>query len=294
MCDHKVWLHLLKQTVEFSVEFSEQLFNFVPESRRPELMGEVLRAAASKFPSSDPGIHGCPVKLSWTVQGWGAPETMDMKNSNDVGTNLKELSSVAKAVRINFTILEVQCLNSPPAFSGFTDHFIYHHNLNEQFTTYNRMIAKHVKLQGEKLENFEFGEIDFLSMKETFLSLQRISNNWKVHQFRVNALPCVMKDVPAASSLDNGHICKLFVTWQGGVPVRLRALKRVWEISDEMYMNERYTIEQVFLKGGRGEDQETRQTRSRSRRQEQEQEQEAAWQSVIDYFLRVGANTIEM
>ena len=77
----------------------------------------------------------------------------------------------------------------------------------------------------------------------------------------------------------------------------LRALKRVWEISDEMYMNERYTIEQVFLKGGRGEEQEPGpQTRSRSRRQkqEQEQEQEAAWQSVIDYFLRVGANTIEM
>ena len=162
MCDRVVWLHLLKQTVGFSVEFSEQLFNFVPESRRPELMGEVLRAAASKFPASDPRIHGCPVKLSWTVQGWGAPETMDMKDSNDVGTNLKELSSVAKAVRINFTILEVevQCLKSSPAFCGFTHHyndlFTYHYNLNEQFTTYNRMIAKHVKMQGEKLANFEF------------------------------------------------------------------------------------------------------------------------------------------
>ena len=92
-------------------------------------------------------------------------------------------------------------------------------------------------------------------MKKTFFSLQRISNNWKVHQFRVL---CPLKDVPAASSLDNGHIHKLFVTWHRAPwnPVSLRALKRVWEISDEMYMNERYTIEQVFLKGGRGEEQE--------------------------------------
>ena len=110
MCDRVVWLHLLKQTVEFSKEKLKQLFNFVPESRRPELMPELLRAAASKFPSSDPRIHGSPVKIIWTVQGSGALETMDMKDSNDVGTNLKELSSVAKAVRINFTILEVQCL----------------------------------------------------------------------------------------------------------------------------------------------------------------------------------------
>ena len=78
MCDHVVWLHLLKQTVEFSKEKLEVLVNFVPENRRSELMPEVVRAAARKFPSSDPG-RGSPVKIIWTVQGFDAPETMDME-----------------------------------------------------------------------------------------------------------------------------------------------------------------------------------------------------------------------
>ena len=107
MCDHKVWLHLLKQTAEFSKEKLEELVDFVPEKRRPELMPEVLRAAASKLPSSDP--RSSPIKIIWTVQDWGAPETLDMMGGHlgACSNNLKELQTVAKAVRINFTILEV-------------------------------------------------------------------------------------------------------------------------------------------------------------------------------------------
>ena len=113
MCDGLVWLHLLKQTTEFSNETLEGLVGFVPKNRRSVLMPEVLRAAASKFPSSDPR-RGSLLKIIWTVQGWGAPKTMDMEGyvagHKNFYSNVEELKNVAKTVGVNFTILEVQGL----------------------------------------------------------------------------------------------------------------------------------------------------------------------------------------
>ena len=276
VCDHMVWLHLLKQTVEFSKEKLEVLVNFVPENRRSELMPEVVRAAARKFPSSDPG-RGSPVKIIWTVQGFDAPETMDMEGYmegytegvmepdtveymedfpysprvNNFYSNVEKLKDVAKAVRIDFTILEVQGLES------------------SFLTTWNnlKMIVDHVEQQDEKLANFEMIGIGFSPfLDEVFFSLQRLSKKWKVKEVGVDVDD--LEDL-AASSLDNGHIVSLSFNWYWGEPVNLNALQRVWEISDEMEINGTY---EVFLKGGRGED------------------CKEAWQSVIDFFLRVNGN----
>ena len=59
VCDRVVWLHLLKQTTDFSKETLEGLFDFVPENRRSVLMPEVLRAAARRFPSWGVGKLVC-------------------------------------------------------------------------------------------------------------------------------------------------------------------------------------------------------------------------------------------
>ena len=101
VCDRVVWLHLLKQTAVFSKEKLKELVSFVRENRRSELMPEVLRAAASKFPPSDPRRKRSTVRIIWTVQGWGAPETMDMEGyvghgeNNFTCSNVKELTNVA-------------------------------------------------------------------------------------------------------------------------------------------------------------------------------------------------------
>ena len=81
MCDRTVWLRLLNQTAEFSEEKLEELFKFVRENRRAELMPEVVRVAASKFPSSHPhDRRGSPPKIIWTVEGWGTSETLEANN----------------------------------------------------------------------------------------------------------------------------------------------------------------------------------------------------------------------
>ena len=179
---------------------------------------------------------------------------------------MKELKNVAKAVGINFSILEVQGFDSPLHFTACFR------------TTCNnfKMIADHVEQQDEKLANFEVIAMGMnQTLNETFFLLQRMSMKWKVQEVEVIVgslpnRPLIKLDHLAGSSLlDKGHIGILYVDWYRE-PVSLNALKRVWEISDEMYINEK-----VKLKGGRGED------------------GEAAWQHVIDYFLRVDGNTID-
>ena len=229
------------------------------------------RTAASKFPSSDPR-RGSLLKIIWTVQGWGAPKTMDMEGyvagHKNFYSNVEELKNVAKTVGVNFTILEVQGLEYLAlSFGAPCSSF--------------KMIADHVSQQGEKLDNLEIfciGRSPFLN--ETFLSLQRMIKKWKVKEavvfVDVDHYPgrsLKLDDLAATYSLGNGHIGCLYVNWFNREPVSLTALKRVWEISDEMYIND-YANETLF-KGGRTED------------------RESAWQPVLDYFLHADANTID-
>jgi len=261
VCDRKVWFHLLKQTAEFSKEKLEELVDFVPEKRRPELMPEVLRAAASKLPSSDP--RSSPIKIIWAVQGWGAPETLDMMGGNfgACSNNLKELQTVAKAVRINFTILEVL---------GFESSWGQHYPIFDSL----KKIAVHVEQQGEKLANFEMSRIP-LVLNETFLSLQRMSMKWKVKQVSVSLSSGTwmmeLLNYLADSSLDNGHIGNLLVHLCQE-HVNLIALKKVWEIADEMVIILSIGHGLLKFKGGRGED------------------PDAAWQLVTNFFLHVNGN----
>ena len=275
VCDHMVWVHLLKQITEFPKERLEELFNFVPEVQRSELMPEVLRAAASKLPSYRPPLqrNPNPMKIVWTLQGRGALETLDIKGSDGyVDHYYKELKNVAKAVRTSFIILEVHW--SPALWEDL------------------KMIANHVKVQGQKLGKFELSKIGWRHgphphpphpiSNKTFFSLCTMSMNWKVHEVEVGvASDFLLKlDLLAGSSLENGHIGRLTV-FKEKERVDLTALKRVWQISDELlickgfpYRQEPYPrpVQLVKVGGGRGED------------------QEAVWQTVLDFFLRGNNN----
>ena len=250
MCDRTVWLRLLNQTAEFSEEKLEELFKFVRENRRAELMPEVVRVAASKFPSSHPhDRRGSPPKIIWTVEGWGTSETLE-------ANNLKMLKDVATAVRINFTILEVQEMDS----------WIAVNNL--------KMITDHVKQQGIKLASFEMYETrcHLAAFNETFLSLCKMSIRWKVQRLTAQTMTMsgygwLKLDDLVGGSLDNGHIGHLAVC-KTGEQVNLNALKRVWEIADEMlYIHDWLAGDRIQGPGGRGE------------------EREAVWQRVIDFFF---------
>ena len=225
-------------------------------------MPEVLRAAASKLPSSDPRILS-PPKIIWTVQGWAAPETLDMMGGHlsACSNNVKDLQTVAKALGINFSILEVQNFESCQVTWG-------------SMTTFDSLktICDHVEQQDEKMANFETNRIPHALLKETFLSLQRMSMKWKVKQAAVilGSDPWSMTlDDLAGSSLGNGHIGTLFVHMRLE-PVNLNTLKKVWEIADEMVIFSHNGRE--LLKGGRGED------------------PEAAWQLVTNFFILHGNN----
>ena len=168
MCDRTVWLRLLNQTAEFSEEKLEELFKFVRENRRAELMPEVVRVAANKFPSSHPhDRRGSPPKIIWTVEGWGTSETLE-------ANNLERLKDVATAVRINLTILEVQEMDS----------------WNRIAVNNLKMITDHVKQQDIKLASFEMGAIGYNhpAHNETFLPLCKMSISWKVQSLTVQTM----------------------------------------------------------------------------------------------------------
>ena len=251
---------MLKQTSEFSKEKLEELVNFVLEKGRgrAELMAEVLKVAASKFPpSSNPFTEGSPPKIIWTVEGWGASETLD-------ANNVKELKDVAKAVGINFTILEVQEFG--------VDDMIMINNL--------KMIADHAKQQSEKLANFEVSLIGNLGdplENETFLSLCKMSIKWKTGMINVATTEKIWTDGfkledLAGGSLDHGHIGRLIVHMVDQQEVNLNGLQRVWAIADEMELYVHPFILPVVYRsteviGGRGK------------------EKEATWQRVVDFVL---------
>ena len=167
---------------------------------------------------------------------------------------------MAKAVRINFTILEVL---------GFESSWGQHYPIFDSL----KKIAVHVEQQGEKLTNFEMSRIP-LVLNETFLSLQRMSIKWKVKQVSVSLSSGAWGmelDYLAGSSLDNGHIGNLLVHL-GQEHVNLIALKRVWEIADEMVIISSIGHGLLKFKGGMGED------------------PDAAWQLVTNFFLHVNGN----
>ena len=266
MCDRKVWLHLLKQTAHFSKQKLEELVDFAGgEDRSPELMRELLRVAASRWKFSPEPRQKNLLKITWTVPGWGAPDTLLTRG---IVCNVKELTNVARTVGVKFTILEVQC-------SGcFFELAMY-----GQTKTDLHLIASHVEQQGEKLSNLELpvimsGECD---AKEIFLSLQRRSLKWSVGVFHVTLEPqgheIQLGDL-AGIPLETGHIGTL-VVHKRQEQVSLDALNRVWKIADEMSILMRVDLLNPIrfqLRGGRGED------------------QEKAWQHVVNFFHNIDAN----
>ena len=270
-----VWFHLLEQIRDFPKERLEELVQFVPEVRRSELMPEVLRSAASKFYPL--AAQRTPIKITWTLQGCGTPETSDIRGSDGyVGHFYKKLKNVAKLLGINFTILEVNW--SPHDWDSL------------------KMIAKHLKQQGEKLVNFELDKIGVDHppypnppnpySNKTFFSMCMMSKKWKVNVVGVGVqnsslLPwqntyMLKMDHLAGSSLENGHICRLEI-YKEKEQVDLTVLKRVWQIADEMlifhgFPRNQEPVQLLKVRGGRGED------------------PEAGWKTVLNFFLHGNNN----
>ena len=164
--------------------------------------------------------------------------------------NLKEFTDVAKAVRTTPTILEVQGLPGVTARDNL------------------KRITNLVEQQGEKLASCEWTNVDPYFSKEAFFPLQRMSMKWKAN--RVEVMVGIsgnhLADL-AGSSLVNGHIGSLVVNYFVG-QVDLTALKRVWEIADEMHICRFHLLYEVLnVGGGRGED------------------REEAWQLVLNFFF---------
>ena len=231
-------------------------------------MPEVLRAAARRFPSFEVEEGKNPIKIVWTLQGWAAPETFYVEGDIDVElyydynghynyrgyyfNNLKEFTDVAKAVRTTPTILEVQGLPGVTARDNL------------------KRITNLVEQQGEKLASCEWTGLDLYVNTDEFFVLQRMSIKWKASRLKVSVGGGWNRKLAefAGSSLDNGHIGSLVVTWyQEQGAVNLTALKRVWEIADEMRIHKNRFDLLLNVGGGRGED------------------REEAWQLVLNLFL---------
>ena len=204
----------------------EQLANFGINGS-PDMMSEVLKAAASRmqFPCDETAAR---VKVS--VQGWGAPVTLDV-----AGENLVELTGVAQAVGAKFTLEEVEVVDC------FWD-------VDRSL----RNIFRHMEDQKEMLAHTEFDYV-WMTSPRAFLifvfALLRVSKRWKVRNlvgYPGNRLSEFPTDV-----VDSGHIDRLQII--GKEVDDLDALKRIWEISEKVIIKEGGQAASSTLGGGRGE-----------------------------------------
>ena len=203
-----------------------------------------------RHPFPEVGEGKNPIKIIWTLQGWAAPETLLYCDYNN--NNLEEFTDVAKAVRTTPTILEVQGLSSLVSLKNL------------------KRITDLVEQQGEKLASCEWTGLDLYVNTDEFFVLQRMSMKWKASRLKVSVGGGWNRKLAefAGSSLDNGHIGSLVVTWyQEQGAVNLTALKRVWEIADEMRIHKNRFDLLLNVGGGRGED------------------RDEAWQLVLNLFL---------
>ena len=131
-----MWLGHLQGIAEFTKEVVEKLAIFGTNGS-PEMMGEVLKAAASRMKIC--GKTAARIKVS--VQGWGDPVTMDLP-----GENLVHLTRLARVVGAELIVEEVECFRSMDGVRG------------ELIFKILQMVVNHMEQQKEMLAFTELNE----------------------------------------------------------------------------------------------------------------------------------------
>lgn len=236
VCDRIVWRNLLKKIGEFSKEKLEELVVFGKKGSA-EMMPEVVKEEARRIPFCPPlqntpwEVLGDPllqeylsacrkrVKITLAVpEGWGTGETFEVG-----AQGLEKLNTVAQAVGAKFTIEEVD------DFRPLRNKEIL------------KMIAAHMDQQGGKLGKLAISVVDLMGLStedaELFFALLKMSNSWSINLLLLeNHTPHDYWTSLASISAANGHINQLIlpITDFGDGELNLNALRKVWEISDQM------------------------------------------------------------
>ena len=223
MGDREVWVSHLQGIGHFSKEVVEKLAIFGINGS-PEMMSEVLKATASRM--HFPRDMVMTVKVS--IQGWGAPVNMDV-----AGHNLEELTGVAQTVGAKFILEEVECFW-----------------LDDRIRRILQKIISHAEDQKVMLAYTALSSLWMINPCE--LLVLGVSKRWKIRNlqnFPGRTLADFTTDIVASGQIEKFHIKKKEVD-------NLDALKRIWEISANVTIDEGGQEGFSTFGGGRGENPE--------------------------------------
>ena len=226
MGDREVWVSHLQGIAHFSKEVVEKLAIFGINGS-PEMMSEVLKAAASRIPRFTPAITAI-MRVQVSVHGWGAPVNMDV-----AGENLEKLTGVAQAVGAKFIMKEVQCFWPCDTVCRIL-----------------QKIITHVEDQKVMLAYTALSSLWMINPCE--LLVLGVSKRWKIRNlqnFPGRTLADFTTDIVASGQIEKFHIKKKEVD-------NLDALKRIWEISANVTIDEGGQEGFSTFGGGRGENPE--------------------------------------
>ena len=241
-----MWVAHLQGIALFSKEVVEKLALF--GTNGSPMMGEVLKAAASRKKISDETAVAVRIKVS--VQGWGEPITMNL-----AGENLEGLIGVGRGVGAELIVEEVIQMQSwsMPFIGVDVDKIL-------------KTIVSHLD-QKERSVHTEWNQL-FLgnfTADDSFplFSLFKLSKSWKLGMLTAlfaSSLAPFPTDVVAAGQI--GFLVLLELT---SAVDNLDALKRFWEVSASL--NIHHGVEDTTVGGGKGEN------------------PDADWQQVLDILM---------
>ena len=231
-----MWLGHLQGIAQFTKEVVEKLAIFGTNGS-PEMMGEVLKAAASRMKIC--GKTAARIKVS--VQGWGNPVTMDLP-----GENLEEVMSVAQAVGAKFSVEEVEYFRSLEGPARESRKIL-------------QMVLNHMEDQEEMLAFTELHRVpltlsqsdNVTPAEELFFALLKVSKRWKIGKLGIlfeDPLARFPMDLLAAGHIEQMCIGK-WVMRLGN----LDDLRRIWEITAKVTVYGTHGRPDTTLGGGKGE-----------------------------------------
>ena len=225
-----MWGGHLQGIDRFSKEVLEKLALFGANGS-PEMMGEVVKAAATRLEIS--GAAAVRIKVS--VQGWGDPVTLNL-----AGQNFEDLTVVARGVGAKLIVEEVILKCSWPSGVLTRDKIV-------------QGIVSHLENQKEQLVYTEFYRVymGFPMADDLFFSLLKVSKSWKVRElagFFIHSLARFSTDVVAG-----GQIGQMIPMRQKLGVEKPDGLRRIWEVTEKLIIR---GDQETTLGGGRGENQD--------------------------------------
>ena len=230
-------------------------------NRGPEVMGEVLRAAARSFEPFNPLNPPYPGRICISVsvdQGWGGPDTVKLADFN-----LRKLDAVAQAVGVTYNIVEVDMAHCVPgkrcqALSSWFNVKIL------------GRIANHMEEQTESMDSLKLCAWDsdqYQVSKMHFSSLLKVTKEWRIgHINSVVAFYQFFADLPTECAAA-GRLDRIYID-EEDKSTSLEVMKRIWGISVDVGLCTRTAtgINCISVGGGKGEN------------------PEAGWQQFLEYF----------